>query len=87
MVTETDRARLDALWQRVANVYGTDAETVRGEISETLSAVWREPVPVPEHPFNEAPSTLRALHEEPPSPDDLLCYLVHWLSQESDSEF
>ena len=86
MVTETDRARLDALWQRVAAVYGTDAETVRGEISKALSAAWREPVPVPEHPLIESPAALRALHEEPPSPDDLLCYLVHWLSQESDPE-
>ena len=87
MVTETDRARLDALWQRVAAEYGTDAESVRGEITKALSAVWREPVPVPEHPLIESPAALRALHEEPPSPDDLLCYLVHWLSQECDSEF
>ena len=86
MVTETDRARLDALWQRVAAVYGTDAESVRREISEALSAVWEDPVPVPEHPLNESPSALRALHDAPPSPDDLLCYLVHWLSRESDPE-
>lgn len=86
MVTETDRARLDALWQHVAAVYGTDAESVRGEIAKALSEAWRESVPLPEHPLPESPSALRALHEAPPSPDALLCYLVHWLSQESDPE-
>ena len=84
MVTDFDPSSLAGLWERVAACYGTDAQSVRDEIIAALAEAWREAVPLPEHPVLEEPSVLRALHPEPPSPEALICYLVHRLSGEAD---
>ena len=83
MVTETDSSRLRPLWERVAARYGTDADEVCKTVEEALSEVWQSSPSLPDQATPETPAVLRSLHEEPPTPDALVCYLVHWLLTEA----
>ena len=83
MVTETDSSRLRPLWERVAARYGTDADEVCKTVEAALSGVWQSSPPPLDKAIPETPLVLRSLHEEPPTPDALVCYLVHWLLTEA----